>query len=145
MTPTSSANFAMRMPVELLEKIDTAVAAGSAANRSEFVRSLLNLAFSVVDVDDMTYTTATLKFVRMLNEHPEQIVLFYLIRALFGRDNMGVSKTLLTLAGPLSEIVAAIGGEGVERVRERFDKLLEGTRTADWKPKESEDGAGEPE
>lgn len=135
--PDNSENFGMRMPVALLEKLDCAVGAGAARNRSELVRTLLEVAFSGIDPAQMRYRTVLMETIAMLLKNPEEMLLFYLIRSFFDRpDAGGVAKMLLSVAGPLTEIIAAVGGEGVDRVRETIGELFETLNSPD---SESED------
>lgn len=144
--PENSENFGMRMPVALLEKLDCAVAAGAARNRSELVRNLLELAFSGVDASQMRYRTALMETIGMLLKNPEEMLLFYLIRSFFNRPDVGgVAKMLASIAGPLSEIIAAVGDEGTERVKEAVSELFEKLDTPDSESEESENAVNDVE
>lgn len=136
----NSENFSMRMPIELLEKMDSAIAAGSARNRSEFVRTLLEVTFANADAATINYRMAFLETVGLLLRNPEEILIFQLIRSFLDRPDVGgVSKMLASIARPLSEILAAVGGGGVERVQDMINELFQATHTLRGNSQESED------
>jgi len=130
--PGTMENFSMRLPASLLEKLDTAVAVGTAATRSELVRTLIEIAFATVDASQMQHRAALIEVMALMLRRPEEMLLFYLIRSFFERDDVAsVGRVLASVAGPLSEIIATIGGQGIERVKEYVNRLLEASMTAE--------------
>lgn len=140
-TPGNDGNLNVRLPAELLQRIDTAVSEGKASSRSEFVRTVIELIFSAGDAADMgslKFTEQALNFVKMLMETPERMMLFYLVQSFFDRPDVGVSKILISLVGPISQIISVVGGEGLQRVREQLDFMIEAKDGLESKAQEPE-------
>ncbi len=133
-------NLSIRMPEALLQKVDSAIAAGAARNRSEFIRTVLEMSFSAVDASEVKYAGEMMKILALLMEHPEEALLFYMIRSFFNRPDVGsVAKMLRSIASPLTEIIAAVGGGGIERVKDAVGELFQKLDTPDSQSEESQD------